>query len=114
MAAQAGNPMFLGFAPKSFHVLRIEGFATAKPLPSCVVKEIVPARNTISVAVMEWNGEQRLDALPLARNVDIEIHSDRGMRKAALKDLEPGMTVHVELGPDDAGKLVVQSLKAAK
>ena len=104
----------LRFAPERFRLLRIDAFASAKLMPAYVLKEIVPARNTISVALKDWDGETRLDALPLAKNADIEIHSDRGMRKAALRDLEPGMTVHLELAPDDAGKLIVRAIKAAK
>ena len=101
----------LRFAPKSFRLAAIEAFATPKSVPFYVLKEIHQGRNTISVA--DWNG-QMLDALPLARKVDIEIHSKRGMRKAAIRDLEIGMTVHLELAPDEADKLTVHAIKASK
>jgi hypothetical protein len=97
------------FAPKSFRLAHI-GATKPQTVPAYVLKEIVPARNTISVA--DWTGEM-LDALPLAKNVDIEIHSKNGMRKAAIRDLEPGMTVHLELTPD-ADKLTVRAIKASK
>jgi hypothetical protein len=103
--------LVLRFAEKSFRLLTIDAFSPNKSGASYVLKEIVPARNTISVA--DWNG-QMLGALPLAKNVDIEIHSKDGMRKAALRDLEVGMTVHVELAPDDADKLTVRAIKASK
>jgi sigma-70-like protein len=98
------------FAPKSFRLAHI-GATKPQTVPAYVLKEIAPARNTISVA--DWTGEI-LDALPLAKNVDIEIHSKNGMRKAAIGDLAPGMTVHLELAPDDADKLTVRAIKASK
>jgi len=103
--------LLLRFSADNFRIAQIEAFTTSQPVHTYVLSEIVPARNTISVTV---DGDVKLQAVPLASDVDIEIHSSAGVRKAALRDLQAGMTVHLELAPDDAGKLSVRAIKAAK
>jgi RNA polymerase sigma factor (sigma-70 family) len=106
-----GTKLTLRFGAEGFALARIEAFVNSQPGSPYILKEIAPARNTISVVI---DGDVRLDALRLAKDADIEIHGNRGVRKAALRDLEPGMTVHLELRPDEEGKLTVHALKASK
>jgi RNA polymerase sigma factor (sigma-70 family) len=110
---QAGMRVSVRFAADSFALSTVSASSQSVGR-RYVLREVAPEQRTITVSV-ENDQFLMLEKLPVAEDADIQIHGKGRVRTAALKDLEAPMTVHVELGPDDAGnRLVVKVIKATK